>query len=57
MSTLSSKKSNPKGKEPRFVGFRLSEQDVNALDRLAARDERSRSAMLRRLIRKAMAEA
>ncbi len=41
----------------RFVGFRLLKHDLERLDDLAEREERSRSAMIRRLIKKAMAEA
>ena len=41
----------------RFVGFRLLKHDLERLDDLAEREERSRSAMIRRLIKEAMAEA
>ena len=40
----------------RFVGFRLLKHDLERLDDLAEREERSRSAMIRRLIKEAMAE-
>ncbi len=43
--------------EKRFVGFRLMEHDLERLDELAEREERSHSAMIRRLIKVAMAEA
>ena len=41
----------------RFVAFRLLKHDLKRLDDLAEREERSRSAMIRRLIKEAMAEA
>ena len=40
-----------------FVAFRLLKHDLERLDELAEREERSRSAMIRRLIKEAMAEA
>ena len=43
--------------EKRFVAFRLLKRDLERLDDLAEREERSRSAMIRRLIKEAMAEA
>ncbi len=43
--------------EKSFVGFRLQKHDLERLDELAEREERSRSAMIRRLIKVAMAEA
>ncbi len=42
--------------EKSFVGFRLQKHDLERLDDLAEREERSRSAMIRRLIKEAMAE-
>ncbi len=41
----------------RFVGFRLLKHDLERLDDLAEREMRSRSSMIRRLIKEAMAEA
>ena len=41
----------------RFVGFRLLKHDLERLDNLAEREMRSRSSMIRRLIKEAMAEA
>ena len=43
--------------EKSFVGFRLQKHDLERLDDLAEREERSRSGMLRRIVRAAMAEA
>ncbi len=43
--------------EKSFVGFRLLKHDLERLDDLAEREERSRSSMIRRLIKEAMAEA
>jgi len=43
--------------EKSFVGFRLQKDDLERLDELAEKEERSRSGMIRRLIKVAMAEA
>jgi len=43
--------------EKRFVAFRLLKHDLERLDDLAEREERSRSGMLRRIVKEAMAEA
>ncbi len=41
----------------RFVGFRLQKHDLERLDELAEKEERSRSGMLRRIVKEAMVEA
>jgi len=43
--------------QKRFVGFRLLKHDLERLDKLAEQEERSRSAMIRRLLKTAMTEA